>query len=118
MFPCFVSDKAFAGKIVLYIYDRFAQQFFKSFFIRFKCNPSMYKYSEIGPYLMNIFNLVMVNHHLHAHLAPGGNAHYVSNIPFFGMFYNLIQFLVPVFDSSDTTSRFIKSLKPEGAFFC
>src|SRR6187397_3227354 len=77
----------------------------------------MNKKTKIGPYLMNVFHFVMFDHHFHTHLAPCGNANNVTDIPFTGMFNYLIQLFFPIFHCCDSSSRFIKSLKPEWSFF-
>src|SRR5262245_35929579 len=77
----------------------------------------MYKKAEVGPYLMNIPGLVMLYHHFHAHLAPGRHTNDVTDIPFSCMLNDLIEFLVPIGQCSDTTAGFIKCLEPERSFF-
>ena len=78
----------------------------------------MNKKAEIGPYLMNIFYFIMFDDHFHTHLAPGRYSNDISNIPFLSVFNNLVQFLIPVLDSSDATARFIKCLEPERTLLC
>src|SRR5690606_29920519 len=97
-------------------HDGLTQQFFKAFFIRFKCHASVYKYAEIGPDLVYILHFVMLNDHFHTHLAPGRHTYYIADVPFFGMLYNFIQLLVPVAYGSNSSAGFVKGLKPERSF--
>src|SRR5678816_438695 len=73
---------------------------------------------EVGPDIMNVIHPIIFNHHFHAHLTPGWHARYIPDIPFFCMFYDFIEFLIPVFDGSNVTAGFIKALKPKRTFFC
>src|SRR4030095_16127282 len=77
----------------------------------------MNKESEVGPYLMNVFHFVMFHHHFHTHLTPCGHSYNVTDIPFTGMFHYLIQLFFPIFHCSNSSSWFIKCLKPEWPLF-
>src|SRR5688572_888179 len=78
----------------------------------------MYKYTEVGPYLMYIFKFIMIYHHFHTHLAPCRHTHNITDVPVFGMLYYFIQLLIPVFHSSYAATGFVKSLEPKGTLFC
>src|SRR5688572_11529107 len=78
----------------------------------------MYKKAEVGPYLVNIPELVMLNHHFHTHLAPCRYTNNVTDIPLTRMLYNLIELLVPIAERCDPSTGLIKSLEPERTFFC
>src|ERR1051326_8276412 len=67
---------------------------------------------------MDIIHTMVLDHHFHTHLTPGGHSYYVPNIPFLRMLHDLIEFLIPVFDRCNMTTRFIKTLEPEWALFC
>ena len=74
----------------------------------------MNKEAEVGPDFVDVFHFIMIDHHFHTHLAPGGHPDNITDIPFFGMFHNLIQFLIPVTECGNPSAGFIKSLEPEG----
>src|ERR1044072_9674163 len=78
----------------------------------------MYKKPKVGPDVMDVVHPIILNHHLHTHLTPCRHSYDIANVPFLCGLYNFIEFLIPVFDSSDVTAGFIKTLKPERAFFC
>src|SRR5690349_1038927 len=78
----------------------------------------MDKKSKVGPYLVDIADTIILDHHFHTHLAPGRHADYVSDVPLFCMLDDFVEFLVPVPDSRNMATRFIKTLKPEGTLFC
>src|ERR1051325_663570 len=62
--------------------------------------------------------LIIKGHKLHENIIVEDKPHSFCMFPFFCMLYYFIQLLVPVFDSSNATTRFIKTLKPERAFLC
>src|SRR5690606_29191260 len=78
----------------------------------------MNKKSEVWPYLMNVLDLVVIDHHFHAHLAPCRHTNDVADVPFLCVFYNLIQLLVPIAERSDTSPGLIESLKPKRSLPC
>src|SRR6478609_8655911 len=77
----------------------------------------MNKESEVGPYLVNVFHFVMLDHHFHTHLAPCGHTNNVTDIPLTGMFNYFIQLFFPIFHCCNSSARFIKSLEPEWSLF-
>src|SRR5687767_2061430 len=118
MFTRFITDKSFARQVILNVNNWLAQQFFETFFIRFKSYTAMNEKAEIGPYLMNVLYLVVLDHHFHTHLAPCRHANYIADIPFAGVLYYFVEFLVPVTQCRYSAPRFIKRLEPEWSFLC
>src|SRR5690606_13140326 len=103
-----VADEAFAGEIILDIYDGLAEQFLKPLLVRFKCNAAVDEESEVLQYHMNVLNLVMIDHHLYAHLAPCRHTNDVADVPFFRVFDNLIQPLVPIAERRDASAGLVE----------
>src|SRR6478735_1928047 len=118
MFAVFKTNKAFACQVIFNIDDWLSQQFLKSFFIRLKGNAAVYKEAKVWPYFVNVLHLMVLNHHLHTHLAPGRYTYNVADVPFFCMLYNLVQLLVPVFYFGNASAGFVKGLKPEWTVLC
>src|SRR5688572_20020414 len=77
----------------------------------------MNKEGQVWPDIMDGFKLVLFNYFFHAHLDPGRNTNYKSNIPVGRFFHNGVDLSVPVAGLCNLSSGLIKRREPEWYFF-
>src|SRR5882672_4314028 len=76
----------------------------------------MYKESQVGPDLMDIFQFVLFNYLLHTHLYPSRYAYYEADIPFGSQPHHFFELLRPIPGAGDLLTGFVKRLEPERNF--
>src|SRR4051812_27031247 len=89
------------------------KQFFETFPVRIKGDATMYIHMKVGPYLMNILDLVIGDNFFKEYLDPGGHTYDDTDVPIRSFPGDLIQFCIPFACAGDSFSRLIEMLKPE-----
>src|SRR5581483_5391778 len=74
----------------------------------------MYEKAQVGPDLMDIFEIITLDDLFHAQLDPARNAHQEADIPLRSQPHYFFQLFGPVARARDLFSRFVKRLEPEG----
>ena len=77
----------------------------------------MNKKTEVGPDLMNVFEIIAFNYFFKTELDPCRNTNKEGNIPTRGFLYDLIKFLRPVFFSCYFFPGLIQTLEPKWNIF-
>src|SRR5690606_12948900 len=67
----------------------------------------------MGPYIMDVIYLMVLDHLFHHEFNPGWDSRYTADIPILGMFGNFLYALVPVGDGRNFKSRLVKVFRSE-----